>query len=121
MFTHGIHYLETCFPFELASISPGNCRDKPGSAWLAGVWDLPSGSQTWRAAKWTIYRIYTIGDVPSQKPPFSSRIFQPAMFDYQGVSSGKHEENVGTAWTESEEQPEVDQRKTVFFSAGLSG
>ena len=55
------------------------------------------------------------------KPPFSSRIFQPAMFDYQGVSSGKHEENVGTAWKESEEQPEVDQRKTVFFFAGLSG
>ena len=33
--------------------------------------------QTWLAGKWTI----EIGDFPSWGPPFSSGIFQPAMFD----------------------------------------
>ena len=40
---------------------------------------IQSGHQTWLLGKWTI----EIGDVPIflLKPPFSSGIFQPAMFD----------------------------------------
>ena len=38
---------------------------------------LPSGDQTWLAGQWTI----EIGDFPSYKPPLSSGIFQPVMFD----------------------------------------
>ena len=43
------------------------------SQWPVGWWSgglklgLPSGTQTWRAGKWTI----EIGDFPSCKPPFS--------------------------------------------------
>ena len=45
------------------------------------VYGLPSCNQTWRAGKWTI----EINVFPSLKPPFSSGIFQPAMFNYRRV------------------------------------
>ena len=50
---------------------------------------LPSGNQTWLAGKWTI----KVNDFSSYKPPFSSRIFRPAMFDYQGVDINLDSDN----------------------------
>ena len=62
---------------------------KPSDMSCRGEWcnqhethQIPSGKQTWLAGKWTIYRWFSL--IFLLKPPFSSGIFQPTMFDPEG-------------------------------------
>ena len=64
---------------------PGNSKK---NSYVNPPSKIPSGDQTWRAGKLTI----EIGDFP--KPPFTSGIFQQAMFDYRRVSADSNPKNI---------------------------